>query len=90
MDNRPLYIKAIEKFGHQAQVIQFIEELNECAAALARCLNGKTGEIDAMEEIADVEIMVEQARLLFDSEEIEAQKQFKIERLKKYLREKKK
>ena len=67
MKENELYEKAIKKWGVDAQINMAIEEMAELIQALVkqgRAVNGCTkGEV--MEEIIDVEIMLEQLKLIF-------------------------
>lgn len=57
--------KAIEKYGPEHQTIVAIEELSELQKELTKALRGKLNEQHLMEEIADVEIMLEQIRMIY-------------------------
>ncbi|MBR1820133.1 MAG: hypothetical protein IJ769_00775 [Clostridia bacterium] len=75
---------AITRFGRLAQVTKAIEELAELQRALARDIPPDAPEAAAVnvhEEIADVEIMLMQLRLLYDLLEINEWKERKLERL---------
>ena len=60
--------KMASKFDRRAQMIKLIEELGECSAAVARCLNpGPDQDIENMiDEIIDVEFLFSQMRYYFD------------------------
>lgn len=82
--------RALAFYGEAAQIIKCIEELGELTKALAKKFNadpdhlGKT--IDNVhEEIADVEIMLAQMRMVFDSAAIDKFKEDKLERLKQRM-----
>lgn len=81
-EKQALYEKAKAKWGSGSQIIQAIEELTECAAALARWTNGKAKLCDVYTELADAEIMLEQMRFNFGPEGIESEKEAKLNRLK--------
>ena len=77
-------------FGEKNQVIKAIEEMSElqkelCKVVLTPNLTIKpTNEI--IDELADVEIMTAQLRHIFQiSEQVDARKAFKIERLKQRI-----
>jgi NTP pyrophosphatase (non-canonical NTP hydrolase) len=75
--------KAINTFGANQQIIKAMEELGELNTALARYFN--TDKIDLnniYEEIADVEIMCNQLRLIFDNYVIDHYREMKLNRLK--------
>lgn len=75
---------AVERFGPKDQILKAIEELAELQRALAR-YSAKWMDTracdDVHEEIADVEIMMTQLRLIFDADEIDDWKDAKLERL---------
>lgn len=80
-----IYRAAIEKWGVQSQVIMAYEEMGELMQALSKNYRGFDNVANIREEIADVEIMLGQLRVMFDaidgSETIDAIKARKIERL---------
>lgn len=82
IDEKTVYRRAIAKWGQGPQIIMVFEEMAELQKELCKCLRGeqKTGHI--AEEIADVEIMLGQMKLLFDIEElVESHKRHKLVRL---------
>lgn len=83
MNKDALYREALKEWGVDAQMDMIIEECAELIHALQRLRRDRSG--DNVEkvwgEIADVEIMMEQARILFDSTEIEKRKEMKLHRL---------
>lgn len=92
MVNRKLILaSAIDKYGVQAQVMMAIEEMAELTKALCK-LPRSTGGDDTKarighvrEELADVQIMIDQMKLIYgDTEEIE---QEKLDRLEKMIRD---
>ncbi len=75
---------AVHKYGYRNQVLKAIEEFAELQRALARYSANWMGNEEAdnvHEEIADVEIMMAQLRLMFDPNEIDEWKDSKLERL---------
>lgn len=61
--------KILLHFGHRNQKIKAIEEMGELITALARNLGDKNTNLvveNVIEEIADVEILLEQLHLIFD------------------------
>lgn len=100
MSNKEVLLTAIHKYGTINQIIKTIEELGELQQALSRSvarlldppqrkvnLSYDLKNIDNLfEEMADVEIMLEQCKMLFQcSAEVEEWKQKKINRLKERL-----
>jgi len=69
-----------DHFGSRKQILKTIEELNEFSASLSRFLNDDKGYFGVYDEFADVEIMLEQLKFLFDVEVINEKKNKKIER----------
>ena len=77
-----IYRKAFERFGKFNQITVAIEELSELQKELCKVLRGNMNIENVVEEIADVEIMIEQLRIMFNSDrDIEKVKAQKIERL---------
>ena len=61
-----IYKKAIDHYGKEKQINQAIEELNELAVSLNHIRRDKCDKSDLLGEIADVLIMIEQVRHIFD------------------------
>ena len=84
---------AIDSYGRVNQVIKTVEELSELSQALCKILTSKftddNSEIfeNIFEEIADVEIMLEQCKMIFykSEDKINDYKKKKIERLERRL-----
>jgi hypothetical protein len=90
MDNLEVYQKAIDKFGGNAQTLKAIEEMAELQKELIKFqldTSFKKNSISGItEEIADVEIMLGQLKIIFDCHDIiETVKKQKIERLEGLL-----
>lgn len=80
-----IYKKAIETYGKEVQIIVAIEEMSELQKELCKYFRVNINTHIA-EEIADVEIMMEQIKMIFDIEkEVIREKAFKISRLEKRL-----
>lgn len=60
-----LYAKLIMTFGKEAQIIVAIEELAELQKELTKWLRDKGHICNIAEEIADVQIMLEQLKFIF-------------------------
>lgn len=80
-----LYRKAIGSYGEAAQQIVAMEECSELIQAISKKLRGR--ETNLEEEIADVEIMLEQLKLMSNESLIEEIKESKLQRLEKRLNE---
>ena len=87
-------LTALEKWGINAQVGQTIEECAELIVALQKHIN-RTPHPESvsniLDEIADVEMMLAQMRLILDIDDDALRKriEYKFERLDKYLSESK-
>ena len=88
MTEEKIYKRALEKWGVETQIKMCIEELAELIQTLikyGRKING-SNKNDIAEEIADVELMIEQMKVVFDiHKEVEEWKHEKIKRLEGYL-----
>lgn len=87
LDTAPTrYQRAIDTWGSEPQMRQLQEECGEAIAATNRYYRG-TGSVDSLaEEIADVEIMCEQARLVVGPARVEHFRKLKLARLEDRLR----
>ena len=78
-----IYCEALEKWGTEAQTLMVFEEMSELQRELCKHARGKDNREAIAEEIADVQIMLEQMMILHDCKDlVEAQKFKKIHRLK--------
>ena len=87
------YKMAIEKWGEKAQLEMAQEEATELALAVRKHIrkNDEASFSNLVEEIADVEIMIEQIVMMHSDfgfrQMVDAQKAFKISRLLKRMNE---
>lgn len=93
LDREKVYIKALETYGEEAQINMVFEEMAELQKELCKYLRKKDtrNKIDLIpsiaEEIADVEIMLDQMKLLFEIDNaVEKFKTMKVDRLKERLK----
>ena len=68
MNKLELYSCLIDKYNDK-QIVVAIEELSELQKELCKHLRGKTDGCNLVEEIADVQIMLEQMIILFGIEQ---------------------
>lgn len=61
---KEIEIKAIETYGAMNQTMVAIEEMAELMQALVKCLRGKKDRNNLVEEIADVQIMLDQVMMI--------------------------
>jgi len=89
--SQEVYKKAIETWGSAAQIEMMIEECSELTQAIQKLKRSYYSNDDeriaeanthVCEELADVNIMLEQMMFVFDSAKISNFKEAKIERLK--------
>ena len=87
---RALLEHAIRLYGEPAQMDMAVEEMAELTKALCKIKRAQAGcEVTAaignvIEEMADVQIMLDQLRIIFGRSTAEAE-EYKLERLKKRL-----
>ena len=78
-----IYCEALNKWGAEAQTLMVFEEMSELQKELCKHARGKDNREAIAEEIADVQIMLEQMMILHDCEDlVEVQKFKKTHRLK--------
>ena len=89
LTNKQIYTYLINKFGKKNQIIVSIEELSELQKELCKYLRDKTNIRNISEEIADVEIMLEQLKLIFENETpVSIEKEYKLARTyERYLKD---
>lgn len=85
MNNLDLYERALKKWGKKAQILMVLEEMSELTMLLHHSLRDNRVKPDnwqIAEEVADVEIMLEQLKFIYDfSLEVEGFKKAKLGRL---------
>lgn len=78
--------RAVEAYGKEHQLIICMEEMAELTKELTKNLRGRRNIQDISEEVADVEIMLEQVKVIFDlKEEVSEAKEAKLLRLQKRI-----
>lgn len=88
MNEYEIYRQAVEHFGRLNQLIKAMEECGELIQALARWIEGAPVIGNIAEEIADVEIMLEQVKVVLGEqykEYLELKKAEKLGRLAKLI-----
>lgn len=75
--------KALDTWGPAIQQVVAMEEMGELIQAISKALRCKTHNVE--EEIADVEIMIMQLRIIFDNKKVDEIKQAKLKRLKELV-----
>lgn len=78
--------EALDTYGSMSQIVMVFEEMSELQKELCKYLRGKYALENISEEIADVEIMLEQMKLLFYcADDVRDWRRRKVERLKERL-----
>ena len=76
---------AIQIYGEEHQKRKAIEELGELITALAREADGRSSSEEIITEIADVDIMLEQLKLIYGIDACLRERKRKLERLLKRI-----
>ena len=82
-----LYRKVLETWGVPNQVMMVMEETGEMLNALGKRHRNRATPMEIITELADVVILMEQMAVLYGWETYKAEKERKLERLKKKLEE---
>lgn len=86
MMSRDIYTAAVKKYGIEPQLIVCMEEMAELAKEISKNIRGAKNISNISEEIADVEIMLEQLRVIYGNRsEVDIIKAEKLLRLSKRL-----
>ena len=65
MTERQIYKQAIEKWGTDVQILMVFEEMSELQKELCKNWRGKDNAEQIAEEIADVEIVLAQLKMIY-------------------------
>lgn len=90
MNEYDIYRAAVQEYGANHQIHKAAEELGELIQALMRYINGEPVVGNVCEEIADVEIMLEQVKIILGEryeQYLELKKAEKIGKLAERLSE---
>ena len=77
--------RAIEVYGCHAQINMALEEMGELIVALQHELRGRASHVEVCEEVADVQIMMEQLAMMFGKDIVRKYYESKIKRLEQRL-----
>ena len=82
---------AVYAFGHDAQLMQFYEEMGELMTAISHMKRGRVTKASVEEEIGDVFLCIEQLKWMFDlsDDNIDVWMKHKLERLQQRIERKK-
>lgn len=82
-----IYAKAIAYWGNDLQMLMCIEEMSELTKEIVKCIRKKSDFEKIAEEIADVEVMLEQLKFMFNNKsEVEKYIQQKLEKVREMLK----
>lgn len=82
MKTGDLYAAAVKKYGKLSQLIMCMEEMAELTKEISKSIRGVDNSSAISEEIADVEIMLEQLRVIYQNRsEVDTIKADKLRRL---------
>jgi hypothetical protein len=84
-DRQALYERAIKKLGPQHQLGIVQEECSELISAISKYRRGRITAKQLATEIADVQIMVDQARLIVGPNEVDQAIPEQLERLRQVV-----
>ena len=70
MNDFEILQQAIDRYGMDAQLKMVLEEMSELQKEICKFWRGKNNREQIAEEVADVEIMLEQVRMMFQIEDI--------------------
>lgn len=86
IDESEVLQRALDTYGSLPQIVMVFEEMSELQKELCKYLRGKYSPANIAEEIADVEIMLEQMKMLFCcADDVRDGRRRKVARLKKRL-----
>lgn len=82
LEEREVFLTAIEKWGAEAQIMMVFEEMSELQKELCKNYRGNTNVESIADEVADVEIMLAQLKIIFGIESsVRKHRKAKIDRL---------
>jgi len=82
MNAREIYRLVVNQYGESYQVDKAIEEMGELIQALIKYRQHGTNKDNVAEEMADVEIILSELKLIFSNREsVKEWKKYKLERL---------
>lgn len=86
IDESAVLQRALDIYSSALQIVVTIEETSELQKELCKYLRGKYSPASIAEEIADVEIMLEQMKMLFCcADDVRSMRRRKVERLKERI-----
>lgn len=83
MIDQQILLQAIETWGIESQIVLAMEECAELIVALSHDWRGRCA--DVLQEIADVQILLDELKIIFGKENVEQLINQKMKRLKQRL-----
>lgn len=87
IDEQTALRAAVAHYGVESQVNQMVEECAEFIVCVNHCRRSRKTATELIEEMADMEIVLEQLKMVYGGEEWESARLRKIERLKNRIAE---
>lgn len=84
-DHNLVYSEAVRQWGEESQIEMMREECAELLLELSRVKRNRSTKLMIAEELADVEIMLEQMKLIFGRDRVHRFKMEKLTRLANML-----
>ena len=87
-EERKAFLEALRVFGSQNQITVALEEMSELQKELCKYLRNDASfsYANIAEEMADVEIMLDQMKILFQRDSaVKEQRQYKVKRLRERI-----
>lgn len=82
IDERKIFLKAIVHYGVENQKNQAVEEMSELIKEICKANRGMMNPTNVAEEIADVEIMIDQLKIIYSlGDSVDKFRKYKIKRL---------
>lgn len=86
VEEKDILRAAIAKYGKQSQMLMVLEEMSELQKEICKAFRGNDNAEEIADEVADVEIMLDQLKIMFQIErEVWEHRRFKLARLLKRL-----
>lgn len=82
IEERRIFLKAIIHYGIENQKNQAVEEMSELIKEICKANRGMINTDNVAEEIADVEIMIDQLKIMYSlGDSVDKFRKYKIKRL---------
>ena len=88
IEKQRIYKEALEMFGETSQKVMVVEEMSELIKELCKELRDRGNVEHIAEEVADVEITLEQIKQIYNiSDKVKEQKNYKLHRFSQRMAE---